>query len=53
MIPGGRSAASSAKRQNSSGGYLIAAAVQTLDARLLTLNVRHFPMIPGLLPAYT
>ena len=33
--------------------YLIAAAVQTLDARLLTLNVRHFPMIPGLLPAYT
>ena len=33
--------------------YLIAAAVQTLDARLLTLNVRHFPMFPGLLPAYT
>jgi predicted nucleic acid-binding protein len=33
--------------------YLIAAAVQKLGGRLLTLNVRHFPMIPGLLPAYT
>jgi predicted nucleic acid-binding protein len=32
--------------------YLIAAAVEKLGARLLTMNVRHFPMIPGLTPAY-
>ncbi len=32
--------------------YLIAASVQKLDARLLTLNVRHFPMFPDLEPAY-
>jgi predicted nucleic acid-binding protein len=32
--------------------YLIAAAAQALDARLLTLNVRHFPMFPELEPAY-
>jgi predicted nucleic acid-binding protein len=32
--------------------YLIAACVQKLDARLLTLNVRHFPMFPDLEPAY-
>lgn len=32
--------------------YLIAAAVDTLVAELRTLNVRHFPMIPGLGPAY-
>ncbi|HUG30866.1 MAG TPA: type II toxin-antitoxin system VapC family toxin [Candidatus Limnocylindria bacterium] len=32
--------------------YLIAAGVQHLDAELLTLNVRHFPMLPDLRPAY-
>jgi len=32
--------------------YLIAACAQTLDAALLTLNVRHFPMFPDLEPAY-
>lgn len=32
--------------------YLLAAAVERLGARLLTQNVRHFPMIEGLLPAY-
>ena len=33
--------------------YLIAAAAQSVGAELLTLNVRHFPMFPGLVPAYT
>lgn len=32
--------------------HIIAAAAEALGARLLTLNVRHFPMIPGLEPAY-
>lgn len=32
--------------------YLIAAAAQSVDATLLTLNVRHFPMFPALEPAY-
>ena len=32
--------------------YLVAAATQHLDAELLTLNVRHFPMLKGLRPAY-
>lgn len=32
--------------------YLLAAAAQRLEARLLTQNVRHFPMIAGLEPAY-
>jgi predicted nucleic acid-binding protein len=32
--------------------YLLAAAVERLEARLLTLNVRHFPMLEGLSPAY-
>jgi predicted nucleic acid-binding protein len=32
--------------------YLIAAATQLLKAKLLTQNVKHFPMIPGLKPAY-
>jgi predicted nucleic acid-binding protein len=32
--------------------YLIAATAFALDAELLTTNVRHFPMIPGLEPAY-
>ena len=33
--------------------YVIAAAVEALAARLLTSNISHFPMIPGLEPAYT
>jgi predicted nucleic acid-binding protein len=32
--------------------YLIAATALDLDARLLTTNVRHFPMFPELRPAY-
>jgi predicted nucleic acid-binding protein len=32
--------------------YLIAATALLLDAELLTTNVRHFPMLPGLQPAY-
>ena len=32
---------------------LIAAGTVTLGAGLLTQNVRHFPMVPGLEPAYT
>ena len=32
--------------------YLIAATALLLDAELLTTNVRHFPMLPGLAPAY-
>jgi predicted nucleic acid-binding protein len=32
--------------------YLIAGAARTIGARLLTLNVRHFPMFPGLRPPY-
>ena len=32
--------------------YLVAAAARSLGARLLTLNVRHFPMFPTLKPAY-
>ena len=32
--------------------YLIAAAVQLLDAELLTTNVRHFPMLRGLRAPY-
>lgn len=31
---------------------LLAAAVERFDADLLTRNVRHFPMLPGLRPAY-
>lgn len=31
---------------------LLAAAVERFGAELLTRNVRHFPMIPGLRPAY-
>lgn len=31
---------------------LLAAAVERYGARLLTRNVRHFPMVPGLRPAY-
>ncbi len=32
--------------------YLIAATTLLLDAELLTTNVRHFPMLDGLRPAY-
>jgi predicted nucleic acid-binding protein len=32
--------------------YLIAATSLILDADLLTMNVRHFPMLGGLRPAY-
>jgi predicted nucleic acid-binding protein len=32
--------------------YLIAATSLALDAQLLTTNVRHFPMLQGLKPAY-
>jgi predicted nucleic acid-binding protein len=32
--------------------YLIAATALLLEADLLTTNVRHFPMIPGVEPAY-
>jgi predicted nucleic acid-binding protein len=32
--------------------YLVAAATGLLDARLLTLNVKHFPMVHGLQRAY-
>jgi predicted nucleic acid-binding protein len=32
--------------------YLIAATALLLDAELLTTNVRHFPMLDGLTPAY-
>ena len=32
--------------------YLLAAAVERLAGRLLTQDVRHFPMIEGLKPAY-
>jgi predicted nucleic acid-binding protein len=33
--------------------YLIAATALALDADLLTTNVRHFPMLIGLTPAYS
>ena len=32
--------------------YLIAAAAESIDASLVTLNVRHFPMFSDLTPAY-
>lgn len=32
--------------------YLIAATALVLGADLLTMNVRHFPMLTGLRPAY-
>jgi hypothetical protein len=32
--------------------YLIAATKLLLEAELLTTNVRHFPMLPGLQPPY-
>jgi len=33
--------------------FLIAAGAERLGARLITVNVRHFPMFEGLRPAYT
>ena len=43
-------------RQTHSGiddaDYLIAATALLLEADLLTMNVRHFPMLPGLAAAY-
>ena len=33
--------------------YLIAAGVELLDGMLLTLKIKHFPMIPDLEPAYS
>jgi len=53
-----RAAASLAQRHRRShsgiddADYLIAATALLLDAELLTTNVRHFPMIAGLEPAY-
>ena len=47
-----------AQRYRSSHGgidttdYLVAAAAQSIGASLLTLNVKHFPMLPRLEPAY-
>lgn len=32
--------------------YLVAAGSRQLDAEVLTMNVRHFPMFAGLRPAY-
>lgn len=32
--------------------YLVAATAEAYDAPLLTLNVRHFPMMAGLEPAF-
>ncbi|HEX3981166.1 MAG TPA: type II toxin-antitoxin system VapC family toxin [Acidimicrobiales bacterium] len=32
--------------------YVIAATALLLDAELLTVNIRHFPMLDGLRPAY-
>ena len=32
--------------------YLVAAAAASIGARLVTLNVRHYPMFEGLEPAY-
>ncbi len=32
--------------------YHIAASAQSIGARLITLNVKHFPMFPDLEPAY-
>lgn len=32
--------------------YIVAAATDLVGGRLLTQNVRHFPMFPGLSPAY-
>lgn len=53
-----RTAGSLARRHRRAHGgiddadYLIAATALVLDAELLTTNVRHFPMLAGLRPAY-
>jgi predicted nucleic acid-binding protein len=53
-----RSAAALARQHRPAFGgiedadYLIAATALELGARLLTANVRHFPMLAGLEPAY-
>jgi hypothetical protein len=35
------------------GDYLVAATAQIEGCELATLNVRHFPMFPGLEPPFT
>jgi predicted nucleic acid-binding protein len=53
-----RTAGELARRHRRSHGgiddvdYLIAATAILLEAELLTTNVRHFPMLAGLVPAY-
>lgn len=53
-----RAAGSLARRHRRAHGgiadadYLIAATALLLGAELLTMNVRHFPMLEGLQPAY-
>lgn len=32
--------------------YVVAATAEAIDAELVTLNVRHFPMVPKLRPAF-
>ena len=32
--------------------FIIAASTEQVEGRLVTLNVKHFPMFPGLKPAY-
>jgi predicted nucleic acid-binding protein len=51
---GGRMAAhyGPANRGIGLADYLVAATVRLLGARLMTLNVRHFPMLAGLERAY-
>ena len=41
-----------ANRGIGTADYIIAATAGILGAELLTLNVRHFPMVPDLQPAY-
>lgn len=54
----GRAAGELARRYRRAYGgigdpdYFIAATALLLDADLLTTNVRHFPMLPGLVPPY-
>jgi hypothetical protein len=52
-----RAAALTREHRTALGGiedadYLIAATALELEAQLLTANVRHFPMLKGLEPAY-
>jgi predicted nucleic acid-binding protein len=32
--------------------FVIAASAESVDARLITRNVKHFPMVPGIEPPY-